>query len=186
MGIETARRRTAGDSQALVRKQLTGRTGPAPGLLEDRRHRMDRRSHSFRSFLIGSLRPRRRTGRRVGDDDRIFLDWHEPRVLYLALGILLMSCGDALLTLNIVNDGGQELNGIMEWLISIDPVWFVGAKIGVTAFSVTLLVIGVNRHFLGRIRVVRLMELFCAGYLALMLWELYLLRGALFSVLSAS
>ncbi|HHQ13769.1 MAG TPA: hypothetical protein ENK16_01960 [Chromatiales bacterium] len=166
-------------SQALVRNQLTGRAGPAPGLLEDRRRRFDRRSHSVRSFLVGGLRPRRRVGRRQGDDDRIFLDWHEPRILYLALGILLMSCADALLTLNILNDGGQELNGIMDWLISSHPGWFAGTKIGLTAFSVTLLVVGVNRHFLGRIRVIRLMELFCAGYLALMLWELYLLRSAI-------
>ncbi len=176
-------RRRHQDSQALVRNQLTGRVGPAPGLLEDRRRRSDRRTHSVRSFLVGSLRPRRRVGRRQGDDDRVFLDWHEPRILYLALGILLMSCADALLTLNILNDGGRELNGVMEWLISSRPSWFAGVKIGITAFSVTLLVIGVNRHFLGRIRVIRLMELFCAGYFVLMLWELYLLRGTIPAIL---
>lgn len=162
-------------SHALVRAQLIGRPGPAPGLLVDRRSESDRRRHSARSFLFGSLRPRRRVGRRAGDEHRIFLDWHEPRVLYLALAILLMSCTDALLTLNILAGGGRELNGLMDYLIAADPFWFVTAKISLTGMSITLLVVAVNRHFLGRVRVIRLMEAFCAGYLLLMIWEVYLL-----------
>lgn len=135
----------------------------------------DRRTHSLRSFCFGSLQPRRRVGRRDGDEHRIFLDWHEPRVLYLALAILLMSCLDALLTLNILTAGGEELNGFMDWLIKTDPAWFVATKLAITGLGVTLLVIAVNRHFFGLLRVVRIMEAICVGYVLLMVWELSLL-----------
>ncbi len=145
----------------------------------ERRGGVERRRHGLYSFAYGSFRPRRRRGRRAGDEQRIFLDWHEPRVLYLSLAIVLMSCLDALLTLNILSAGGRELNGFMDWLIRNDPLWFIATKILVTGFGVTLLVVGVNRHFLGRLRVIRIMQLFFAAYLLLMSWELYLL-GQLF------
>ncbi len=141
----------------------------------ERRQTIDRRTHSLRSFLFGSLRPRRRMGRRDGDDTRIFLDWHEPRVLYLSLSILLMSCMDAFLTLNIITGGGEELNGLMNWLIAADPVWFVGTKLAATGGGVIFLAIAVRRRFLGAVPVIRLLECFCVGYLLLMAWEIYLL-----------
>ena len=65
----------------------------------------ERRSASLWSLCYGGFRPRRRSGRRGGDEHAIFLDWHEPRVLYLVLAILLMSCTDA-----------HELQGCMKWV----------------------------------------------------------------------
>ena len=145
--------------------------------LGERRAETDRRSHSLRSFAYGSLRPRRRVGRRDGDDSRIFLDWHEPRVLYMALAILLMSCIDALLTLNILTAGGREVNGLMDWLIGNDVSWFLGVKIGVTGLGVSMLVVAVNRHLLGLVPVIRILHACCIGYALLISWELYLLAG---------
>jgi hypothetical protein len=160
----------------LVLGQLTGQQGPAPGVTAERRDG-ERRSQSLPSLLYGGVRPRRRAGRREGDEQVIFLDWHEPRVLYLALGILLMSCLDALFTLNILTAGGRELNSLMDQLIQADKSWFVTGKIAITGTSVVLLVIAVKRHFLGGVRVIRVLECFCAGYAALIAWELYLLAG---------
>ncbi len=160
---------------ALLLGQLTGRRGPAPGLLHERRHSSDRRRHSVWSFLYGGLRPRRRSGRRVGDEHRIFLDWHEPRVLYLALAILLMSCADALFTLNLLAVGGEELNAFMRALLSQGVRWFLWAKIGLTAFGIIVLVIAARRLVLGRWPVVWMIRLFFVGYVALIGWEIYLL-----------
>jgi len=143
----------------------------------ERRQGGDRRNHSLHSFAYGSLRPRRRVGRREGDDRRIFLDWHEPRVLYLALAILLMSCLDALLTLNILHAGGRELNGLMDWLIRSDVFWFLGVKIGLTGMAISLLAIAVNRHLLGVLPVIHILQFVCLGYVALMAWEVHLLTG---------
>lgn len=145
-------------------------TAPA---IPERRDR-DRRQHSLWSFTYGSFRPRRRRGRRDGDHERIFLDWHEPRVLYMALAIVLMCCADALFTLNLLAIGGQELNVLMGALIATDVERFLALKIGVTCASVVLLGIAARRQFLGVIPVFRVLQVFCAGYLALILWELWL------------
>jgi hypothetical protein len=163
------------ERSAAVLGQLTGRRGPAPGLLSERRGSADRRHHPTWSFVYGGLRPRRRAGRRTGDELRILLDWHEPRVLYLALAILLMSCADALFTLNLLAVGGAELNGVMLLLLGQGIRWFLWAKIGLTGLSIVMLVISARRRLLGRVPVLWLLRLFCAGYVVLIGWELYLL-----------
>lgn len=159
---------------ALLLGQLMGRRGPAPGLLHERRAH-ERRNHSIFSLMYGGLRPRRRSSRRVGDEHRNFLDWHEPRVLYLALAVVLMSCADALFTLNLLAAGGQELNAIMRVLLEQDTRWFLWAKIGLTASSIIVLVTTARRLLLGRVPVLWLIRLFVAGYCALIAWEVYLL-----------
>jgi hypothetical protein len=141
----------------------------------ERRGGDERRNHSLQSFCYGGFRPRRRTGRRGGDEHAIFLDWHEPRVLYLVLAILLMSCTDALFTLNILAAGGQELNVLMDWLIDHETGRFVAVKIGLTALSLIVLVAVAHRKFLGRVPVIRLLQLFCAGYVALLVYEAMLI-----------
>jgi hypothetical protein len=138
------------------------------------RRASERRSHSLWSFTYGSFRPRRRAGRRDGDHERIFLDWHEPRVLYLSLAILLMCCADALFTLNLLAIGAEELNVLMDTLIAHDVRRFLALKIGVTGASVVLLGLAARRQFLGVVPVYRVLQLFCAGYVALILWELWL------------
>lgn len=160
---------------AILLGQLTGRRGPAPGLVTDRRRDADRRSHSSWSFLYGGVRPRRRTGRRAGDEHRILLDWHEPRILYMALAILLMSCIDALFTLNLLAVGGEELNGVMRLFLGQGIRWFLWAKIGLTGLSIVALVIAARRLLLGRVPVFWLLRFFCAGYVLLIGWEVYLL-----------
>lgn len=141
----------------------------------ERRIRTDRRTHSVRSFLYGGVRPRRRLGRRDGDHDRIFLDWHEPQVMYLAIAIVLMSCADALFTLNLLAAGAEELNGFMRTLIGSDIRHFLWVKIGITAVSVVFMGVAARRRFLGRVPVLRLLQLFCGGYAVLIAYEIFLL-----------
>lgn len=160
---------------ALLLGQLTGRRGPAPGVAQDRRAAADRRRHSAWSFVYGGLRPRRRSGRRAGDEHRVFLDWHEPRVLYIVLAIVLMSCADALFTLNLLAVGGEELNAFMRVLLGRDVAWFLWAKIGMTCLSIVVLVVVSRRLFLRRVPVMWLIRLFFLGYVALIGWEIYLL-----------
>jgi len=165
---------TPGRGDGRLRHLAEVDAGAAPSET-DRREIADRRTHSLHSFMYGSLRPRRRVGRRNGDEHRIFLDWHEPRVLYLALAILLMSCLDALLTLNILTVGGRELNGLMDWLIRSNVFWFLAVKIGLTGLAISLLAVAVNRHLLGVLPVIHILQLICLGYGLLMVWEGYLL-----------
>ena len=139
------------------------------------RRASERRSHSVWSFTYGSFRPRRRVGRRDRDHERIYLDWHEPRVLYLVLAIVLMCCADALFTLNLMAVGAEEMNALMGALIAQDVEHFLIVKIGVTCISVVLLAFAARRQFLVVIPVFRVLQLFCAGYFALLLWELWLI-----------
>lgn len=159
----------------LLLRQLTGRRGPAPEPLHDRRSGEDRRQHSLWSFLYGGARPRRRTGRRSGDELRVFLDWHEPRVLYLVLAILLISCADALFTLNLLAAGGEEVNVFMRLMIDHDVRLFLGVKIGLTAVGVIVLAVAARRRVLGILPVLWLIRCFLIGYIGLIGWELYLL-----------
>jgi hypothetical protein len=134
----------------------------------------ERRSPSAWSFAYGSFRPRRRAGRRHRDHERVFLDWHEPRVMYLALAIVLMCCADALFTLSLLAEGAQEMNMLMSALITHDVQHFLVLKIGVTCLSVVLLGVAARRQFLGFIPVYRVLQFFCAGYAALIVWEVWL------------
>ncbi len=147
---------------------------PAGGLPE-RRVQRDRRRHSLGSFFYGGFRPRRRHGRRQGDHNLTFPDWHEPRLLFLAVAIVLMSCADALFTLKLLAAGGSELNGFMRALLASDADHFVWVKIGITCVAVIPLVIAARRHLLGWFPVVRVLQFFCAGYALLMVYEIYLL-----------
>lgn len=144
-----------------------------PAAVSDRRV-TERRRHSMWSFTYGSFRPRRRSARREGDQDRIFLDWHEPRVLYIVLAIVLMCCTDALFTLNLLAIGAEEMNALMGTLIIHDVEHFLAVKIGVTCVSVVLLGVAARRQFLGVIPVFRVLQVLCAGYAALIVWELWL------------
>jgi hypothetical protein len=161
--------------RALVMRQLTGRPVPAPGVPDERRKSAERRLHSVSSMLYGGFRPRRRQLRRAGDHTQVLLDWHDSRVFYLAIAILLMSCADALFTLNLLAVGGEEVNVIMRSLIHDDVQSFLTAKIGLTAVSVVMLVTAAHRHVRGWFSVRSVLKSVCFGYAALLCYELYLL-----------
>lgn len=167
------RRRTGSPSlidDGPVLAQLTGAKPP------ERRSRADRRRvWSVWSVLYGGLRPRRRQERRRDDHERHWLDWHEPSVLYLAIAIVLLSCTDALFTLNLLAVGGEELNLVMDALIGQNATTFLAVKIGITAVSVVLLGVAARRRFLGVLRVSRILEAVCLGYALLIGYEIVLL-----------
>jgi len=154
---------------------LTGDKGPAPGLLADRRERLDRRREkSIHAFVYGNFRPRRRNSRRTADDHHFLFDWHEPHLLYVALAIVLLSCTDALFTLNLLNIGAIEVNLFMNDMIKIGIEQFLWVKISTTIASVLTLVFVAQRRFMGWFRVIRLLHLICVGYVILIIYEIYL------------
>ncbi len=160
----------------LVRRQLSGAKGSVAPV--ERRQNGCRRSISVASFVRGNIRPRRRHNRRH-EDDVVLLDWHEPRILYLALAILLLSCTDALFTLNLMAVGAEEMNVLMKALMEKSVGLFLASKISLTAISVVVLVGLAQRSFMGWFRVVRVMQLVCAGYFGLIAYQVYLLSLAM-------
>lgn len=112
--------------------------------------------------------------RRDDDHNLLLLDFYDPKMLYLALAILLLSCTDALFTLNLLVLGAEELNVFMQAMLDRSVPTFIGVKIGLTAVSVVVLVVVAQRRFMGWFRVVRVLQGICVGYVALIAYELYL------------
>jgi hypothetical protein len=164
----------SGQSEALVLEQLTGNNGPAHDPPAERREAINRRDGFWRAFLYGNFRPRRRVSRRTADEHHFLFDWHEPRILYLALGILLLSCTDALFTLNLLEAGANEGNAIMASVLEESVDRFLAVKIGITAFSLVILVVAARRKLFRSFSVEHLLQVFCAGYVLLICYEIYL------------
>jgi magnesium-transporting ATPase (P-type) len=138
------------------------------------RREADRREVSWRSFVYGNFRPRRRHSRREEDGHRILFDWYEPRVLYLALGLLLLSCADALFTLNLLNHGAAEANFFMARALEHGMDTFLAGKISLTGISLICLVAVVRRKFIGDYSVEHLLQFFFVAYVLVICYEIYI------------
>jgi hypothetical protein len=147
---------------------------PGAELPLDRRQEENRRNGGFRAFLYGNFRPRRRSSRRSADQHHYLFDWHEPRILYLALGVLLLSCTDALFTLNLLTIGASEANVFMASMLERGVDSFLAVKIGITSISLVVLVAAARRKFFGSYNVEHLMRAFCAAYVLVIVYEIYL------------
>lgn len=154
--------------------QLPINNGPAHGLPAEKRRAINRRDGVWRAFLYGNFHPRRRFSQRAADEHLYLFDWHEPRILYLALGILLLSCIDALFTLNLLNAGATEANAVMASILDQGVDRFVAVKIGITSISVVIMVTTARRKFFRSLSVEHLLRIFCAGYILVICYEVYL------------
>jgi len=171
----TAPQATLADDHSPDREsRLPGDSGTALIVTVDRRNSANRRGGLLRAFLYGNFRPRRRSSRRQADAHDYWFDWHEPRVLYLALGILLLSCTDALFTLNLLLAGAGEANALMASMLEIGTDSFVIGKICITSCSVVVLVVVARRSFVGPFNVEHLLQTIFAGYVLLISYEVYM------------
>ena len=143
---------------------------------EDRRIESDRRTPSVGSVVYGLARPRRRAARRASDAHGIIVDWHHPRLLYMTLGILVLSTADAVLTLNLLQLGATEINPVMDKLIQSNVQAFANAKMAVTGVGLVALVTLSNFRVFRGLRVSRLLDFILLAYLLLVGYELWLLR----------
>ena len=143
--------------------------------LELERRYSDRRQLSWRTFLQGSIPPRRRTNRR-GDGAEGLLDWHEPHLLFLAIMILLMSVVDAFLTLTLIAHGAEEANPIMAYLLERTPRLFAAGKMALTGAAIVVLVALARERLFRVIRCSAIIHWCMLGYVALLIYEAWLLR----------
>jgi hypothetical protein len=127
-------------------------------LTPDCRRIGERRKAFWRSLLYGNFRPRRRSSRRT----------------FLALAVLLLSCTDALFTLNLLNLGATEANIVMALALEVGIDQFVQIKIILTSLSVVVLVVTARRIFFRSYRVEHALQLLAAAYLMVISYELYI------------
>ncbi len=172
----------AADPNAIVAEQsadpvlerLPGDNSALADLPVERRQAINRRSGILRAFLYGNFHPRRRASRRAVDQHHFLFDWHEPRILYLALGVLLLSCTDALFTLNLLRIGASEANAVMASMLEQGADSFLVGKIGITSCSLIILVATARRKFFRSLSVEHLLQVFCVGYALVIVYEIYL------------
>lgn len=144
----------------------------------ERRLGNERRRVTMRSLLLGGLNPRRREGRRLTDATNL-LDWHDPKLLALAVTILLLSCMDALITVHLLLLGGEELNPLMAFFLANDVTTFIVAKLILTGVPLLLLVATARARVFGQFRVIWLLQIFLLLYAVLIGYEWILLERTL-------
>lgn len=145
----------------------------------EQRRRTERRSASVSPFSRAAWQGRRRGAQRAEERVNSYVDWYEPRLLYVAVGILLLCCTDAAFTLNLLQHGASEANPFMAWLLEIDTQLFLVTKFALTAAGLVFLVAHKNFLVFNRFTVRHTLHGLLFGYALLIQYELVLL-GELF------
>lgn len=138
----------------------------------ERRRVEERRNHNFWAHInTNPTYRRRRATRRECDRYNKYVDWYRPGLFYLTVGILLLSCADATLTLYLLRHGAVELNPLMALLIDVNPRLFVSVKLGLTGIGLIFLLGHINFRIFRTLRVDHCLYLSLFIYLALTSYE---------------
>ena len=137
----------------------------------ERRSSRDRRTSSWRTVFYGFLRSNRRSLRREEDADSLFIDWHHPWLFFLALGIMLLSCVDAFMTLQLIDRGMSEINPVMAMALGGGAATFAVSKIAMTGVSILMLVYLARTYLLKYIRTGLLLTFFFNVYCCLVCYQ---------------
>ncbi len=143
---------------------------------DERRSTPDRRKRVLYSLFYGSFKPRRRKARRTDARSLRDLDWHPSHWLAVAILITLLSCGDAALTLTLLEQGAYEVNPIMAPIVGGSALVFTLVKVSMTAGGVVLLTLAARMRAFGKIPVSFLLYGVLLAYATLIVYELRLLE----------
>jgi uncharacterized protein DUF5658 len=152
----------------------------APAEDGDRRGRHDRRHRLWWSVLYGSFNPRRRRpARRLLEARYHSLDWHDAHLLAVAIGILLLSAADALMTMRLLDIGADEVNPIMAAVVYRSAAAFAVVKMTLTGLGVIVMVMLARYRFMRMVRVDVVMYAVLVAYSVLLAYEFWMLRKLL-------
>jgi hypothetical protein len=138
-----------------------------------------RRMFSWRTVLFGFTRSRRHKLRRDADSDVVFMDWHHPWLFFLSVGIMLLSCADAFLTLLLIDRGMIEANPFMAAMLGQGAATFAVSKVFMTGTSILILVFLAKSQFMNRIRTGLFLTIFFSFYCCLVCYEIVNLLAVL-------
>ena len=146
-------------------------------VIADRRQYPSRRAFSWSTALFGFLRSHRRTLRRAEDADSLFTDWHHPWLFFLAVGIMVLSCVDAFMTLRLLEHGMVEANPVMAAMLDQGIGRFSASKFALTGIGVLTLVFLARTVFMNLMRTGLLLTIFFSIYCCLVCYQfVHLLR----------
>jgi Domain of unknown function (DUF5658) len=138
----------------------------------DRREYRPRRTFSWRTVLFGYLRSHRRVLRRADDADAVFIDWHHPWLFFLAVGIMLLSCVDAFMTMQLIERGMSEANPVMAAVLDQGAATFAMSKLAMTGASILILVFLAKTYFMNFLRTGLLLTIFFSIYCCLVCYQI--------------
>lgn len=140
--------------------------------ITERRNPTERRHFTWRTVTYGFFRSRRHVHRRTQDAEVLFLDWHHPWLFFLSVGTMLLSCADALFTLELLQRGMIEANPVMAAMMEQGVETFVASKMALTGTAILALVYLAKAHFLNRFRTGLFLTLIFSCYACLICYEL--------------
>jgi len=149
----------------------------SPSIPNSQRDRgQDRRQKHGRAALHSWFK-RRRIGPRRGSDlnENIYVDIHEPWLVYLGLGTLLFSTMDAFFTLYLLQVGSEEMNPFMDYFLKKNAQLFFVVKFSITAFCVIFLIMHKNFRLFKYISGYHLLLVCFLAYGILVTYELSML-----------
>ena len=100
---------------------------------------------------------------------------HNIKIMICILVILIFSLADGILTLEVINKGGREVNPIMDFFLGISPFFFMTSKLVFATIGVSFLFVTKNiqlKPFLIRVHV--LFPVFAIIYGIVVLWGYFL------------
>ncbi|MDH5322345.1 MAG: DUF5658 family protein [Gammaproteobacteria bacterium] len=145
----------------------------------DQRAAQDRREFGWRTVFFGFTRSRRHVFRRNDETDVLFIDWHHPWLFFLAVGTMLMSCIDALMTLQLIDRGMVEINPVMAAVLGQGTSYFAISKMLMTGTGILVLVFLARARFMNRMRTGLFLTGFFSFYACLVCYEFVFLLKVL-------
>lgn len=107
----------------------------------------------------------------------VVTDWFHPQWLVTTILILLLCVTDAILTLTLLARGATEINPVMAPLVTGSGHSFAFVKLGLTILGVVVLTILARLRVFGSVAVGAVLYAVLAGYVALVGYEIWLLRN---------
>jgi len=119
------------------------------------------------------MRARRASERRLP----YFVDRFSPAMFIVVLLLIIASLVDAVLTIQLLQAGGDEINPLMDRLLDLGVMPFLLGKYALTVSGLPLLLIFKNHYMFGsRIRVGHLIPIAVLLYAALIGYQLVLMH----------
>ncbi len=146
-----------------------------PGKHQERRQQAERRVYTLTSMYRCLVSPRRTCGRRASDRRFAVLDTFDAGVVTLVILLTVFSILDAAFTLTLIARGGEELNPVMNYFLTLGTLPFMLAKMLLTTIPGLVLVASSNVAVFSRLRCRSLLAAMVGMYAGLMLYEILLL-----------
>lgn len=141
---------------------------------QDRRDKFERRTPTFKGFIIGCIQCNRRSQRRSDCKAHFPTDWYDTKLFIMALSLLFLSITDAAMTITLLNNGAVEANPFMDFLLKQSTQAFVYTKLAMTSICIIVLVAHYHTKLFNTVSINILLTFSLTIYALLVIYELIL------------